>query len=843
MEKSAEELLSTPLEEVLSGLGTSKLGLSTEEAGKRLGKFGHNELARKKKRAIVLEFLSKFKSPLLIILLIAGLISGFFGEMINAALIFMIVIISGVLEFYQEHKAEHAAEMLKEKVSTTATVMRGAVKREKKISEIVPGDVVLLSAGDMVPADARVISAKDLYANQSSLTGESFPVEKNAELLKQKSGAITEWSNCLFMGTSIVGGTGSAVVLKTGSATEYGKIAKSLVGRAPETEFDRGLKRFGYFIMKITFVLVLLVFLINALLNRGILESLLFALAIAVGITPELLPMIVSVNFSKAALEMSKKGVIVKRLAAIQNLGSMDVLCTDKTGTLTENKITLILHIDVEGKNDEKVLLYSFVNSYYQTGLKSPLDEAILRHEGMEAKDYEKLDEIPFDFVRKRVSVVAKHEGKNILITKGAPEEVGSVCSVYECAGKVSPLTKEMRGKIEKKYYELSAEGFRVLGISYKKENKDKTEYAVNDENEMIFLGFVAFIDPPKGSAKESLRLLKKGGVELKVITGDNELVTRKTCKELSFEIRGLVNGSELSQIPDDALSRVVENTNVFCRVTPMQKDRIIYALKRNNHVVGYLGDGINDAPSMKTADVGISVDNAVDVAKESADIILSRKSLRVLEEGVREGRKTFSNITKYINMATSSSFGNMFSVAGASLFLPFLPMLPIQILLNNLLYESSQLTIPVDNVDAEDIEKPKKLDVNQIGKFMVALGPISSLFDFITFAILLLVFSATPALFQTAWFIESLCTQALVIFAIRTKRSPFYKSSPSRLLVISTFTAVAIAFVLPFTPLGAVFKFVELPFSFVVLLAVLIATYIVLAEVVKNFFYKLNPA
>jgi Mg2+-importing ATPase len=837
--KSTEELLGLPIDELFVRLNTSQAGLRFQEAEARLEIYGYNELAKRKKRTTVVEFLSHFKSPLIIILLLAGLVSGFFGEMINAAIILSIVFVSVVLDFYQESKAEEAVEMLKEKVTTTATVLRDGLKQEVALSQIVPGDIVHLSAGDMVPADARVIVAKDFFVNQSALTGESFPAEKTSAPLKVKGAATTEWNNCLFLGTSVVSGTATAIVLKTGSFTEYGRIAKRLVAREPETEYERGLRKFGFLIMQVTFLLVLFVFLVNSLYKRDVLQSLLFAVALAVGLTPELLPMIVSVNLSKGALAMSKKGAIIKRLASIQNFGSMDVLCTDKTGTLTENKITLVLHVDMEGNDDEKVLLYSFLNSYHQTGLKSPLDEAILKYKDIDVKNYQKVDEVPFDFTRKRVSIVVEHERQRFFIAKGAPEEIIKVCSYCELSDNTVDLTSTLQRKIEQRYHEMSSQGFRVLGVSYKKLREDKQVYSISDENDMVFLGFVAFIDPPKETARESLLLLSKVGVELKVLTGDNELVTKKTCEQLGFEIKGIVLGSEISQMQDDALARVVEEANVFARVTPAQKDRIMNALKNNGHVVGFLGDGINDAPSMKTADVGISVDNAVDVAKESADIILMQKSLRVLEEGVLEGRKTFGNTMKYIMMSTSSNFGNMFSVAGGSLFLPFLPMLPIQILLNNLLYDLSQSAIPTDNVDQEYIEKPKRWDVSFIRKFMIFLGPISSIFDFLTFFLMLLVFNATEPLFQTAWFVESLLTQTFVIFVIRTRKTPFYKSRPSRLLLFSSLCIVGFASIVPFTPLGALFGFVEPPLTFFIVLAVLICAYLILVEIVKRWFYK----
>jgi Mg2+-importing ATPase len=829
-----------PINDVLARFHTSQSGLTSEEALGRIEVYGYNELAKRKRRTAAMEFLFHLRNPLIVILLIASLISGFVGQIVDAGIIFFIVLLSVLLDVYQESKAQKAANLLREKVTTTATVLRDGVKKEVKLSEIVLGDIIYVSAGDIAPADARVVTAKDLFINQSALTGESFPVEKTATPVIDKNVEMNRWNNYLFMGTSVVSGTATAVVVKTGSSSEYGKIAVQLASKQPETEFERGLRRFGYLIMETTFILVLFVFFINALFKRGILESLLFSVALAVGLTPELLPMIMSMNFSKGAIAMARKGVIVKRLPAIQNFGSINVLCTDKTGTLTENKITLVLHVDVDGKEDQKVLLYSFLNSYYETGLKSPLDEAILQFKNINVEGYQKIDEVPFDFVRRRVSIVVEHERQRFFIIKGAPEEIVKVCTYYEQSKRILDMTSEFQRKIEQKYSDLSSEGFRVLGVAYKKIKQDKPVYSVNDETDLVFLGFVAFVDPPKESAKESLKLLSKAGIELKILTGDNELVTRKTCEHLGFKVKGIVVGSNLPQIPDDALARIVEKTNVFTRVTPIQKDRIINVLKGNGHVVGFLGDGINDAPSLKTADVGISVENAVDVAKESADIILLQKSLRVLHEGVLEGRKTFGNTMKYIMMGTSSNFGNMLSVAIASLFLPFLPMLPTQILLNNLLYDMSESTIPTDNVDQEYVQKPRRWNVSFIRRYMVILGPISSMFDFLMFAVMLLLFNATEPLFQTAWFIESLCTQILVIFVIRTRKTPFYKSKPSSFLLLSSLAVVGFALVAPFIPgFNEILVFVPPPYAFYVVLAGLIGAYLLLVEIVKKWFYK----
>ena len=849
-------MIGLPTEELLSRLKTTPQGLSSDQATENLETYGMNELAKEHKHSALKEFFLHFKSPLVIILLIAGIITGILGQIANTTIIFVIIFVSVILDFYQESKAEKAAQLLKQKVTTTATVIRDNVKQEIKFPEIVPGDVIFLSAGDIAPADARVISAKDLFINQSALTGESFPVEKTANTVKDKAGSITEWTNYCFMGTSVVSGTATAVVVRTGSTTEYGKIAKKLTEKPPQTEFERGIRSFGFLIMQVTFLLVMFVFLIISIRNPttdGVVNALLFAVALAVGLTPELLPMIITINLSRGAMAMSKKGVIVKRLSAIENFGSMNVLCTDKTGTLTENIIRLILNVDMEGKDDEKVFLYSFLNSNFQTGLRSPLDEAILKHKEVDVSFYKKIDEVPFDFIRRRVSVVVEKEGERYFIVKGAPEETLKVCSYYELDKIVADLSDETRKKIEQKYNDYSSEGLRVLGVAYKRLKVDKAVYSINDETDMVFLGFVAFLDPPKETAKQSLQLLGKAGIELKILTGDNELVTRKVCEELGFEIKGVALGSDIANIPDEALMAIVEEANVFCRVNPAQKDRIITLLKKNGHVVGYMGDGINDAPSLKTSDVGVSVDNAVDVARESADIILSKNDLTVLAEGVLEGRKTFGNTMKYIQLGVSSNFGNMFSVAGASIFLPFLPMLPVQILLNNLLYDMSQSTITTDSVDDEYVERPKRWDIAFIRRFMISLGPVSSLFDFLTFFTMLFVFIpiipaallANPQyperLFQTAWFIESLCSQILVVFIIRTRRQPFWKSKPSKYLIISSILIVTFALTVPFTPIGEIFGFVAPPLLFYFALAALLAGYLSVTELVKIWFYKRN--
>ena len=862
------EVLTLSTDEFFTKMETSTNGLSSAEAAQRLETYGTNEVARGKKRSGVIEFLMHFRSPVTLILIISAIVSGFLGDPRDAGIIIIIVLVSVILDFTQEYRAGKAAEALAKRVATTATVSRDGTKQDIAISGLVPGDVIQLAAGDIAPADARVISAKDFFIDQSALTGESFPVEKTADPITDKVDS-TKWNNYLFMGTSVTAGLATAVIVKTGGATEYGEIAKKSAERKPETEFETGLRKFGYLIMQVTFILIIAVFLINGVFNNQrhtVMESLLFSVALAVGLTPGLLPVILSINLSRGATAMAKKGVIVKRLAAIQNFGSMDVLCSDKTGTLTENRVEVIRHVDLEDKESDKVLLYSILNSRFQTGLRSPMDEAILKHEEVNTDQYQKTDEIPFDFIRKRLSVVVKNNQDNIIVTKGAPEEVAKIATQYELGGAVHELTPESKKLIDKEYRALSNQGFRVLGVAYRKAEA-KTAYAVTDENNMTFIGFIAFTDPIKETAGESLELLRKAGIKLKILTGDNEIVAGKVCDQLGFQVyqyrRGrkfdaqtgtvtrtseiepinIVQSSEIENIDDDALARIVEKADIFTRVNPAQKNRIMNALKANGHVVGYIGDGINDTPSMKVADVSISVMNAVDIAKESADIILMKNDLKVITDGVIEGRKTFGNTIKYIQMAISSNFGNMFSAAGASIFLPFLPMLPIQLLLNNLLYSFAQLALPIDNVDQTYVQQPQRLRTSFIRNYMIAFGPISSIFDFATFGVMLFVFHAysKPSLFQTAWFVESLFTQTLVIFVIRTRTIPFFKSKPNKWLTINIAIILALSLMIPYTPLGKIFDFVPLPVTFLLMLVGFIVVYLFLVEIMKIWFYKHN--
>ncbi len=756
-------------------LKTSSKGLHEQEAKKRLEEYGYNEPAKKKKRTILFQILSKFINPLVIVLLIIAGFSIFFGEKVSAVLVIAMAFISVFLSFIQEHRAGKEAERLSEMVRATATVYRNEKPKEVSIREIVPGDIVDLFAGDMIPADLRIISCKDLFINQASLTGESFPVEKTPETGNSQKRSPVDLTNVAFMGSNVISGTGLGVVVKTGFATQFGELSRKLATITVESSFDKGIDKFTWFMIRVMFVLVTVIFAINAFLKGNTIQALLFALSVAVGLTPEMLPMLVVINLSKGAIAMSKKDVIVKRLNAIQNFGAMDVLCTDKTGTLTLDKIVLERHCDVVRKEDDDVLRFAYINSYYQTGLKNILDRAILKHGKLVVKQYRKFDEIPFDFSRKLMSVVIENEGNHRLIVKGAPEEIYRRCTKFELEGEILDLDTGnlVLRELKEEYDNLSAEGFRVLAIAYKDFDQPKDKYTKDDEQELILKGYIAFLDPPKSTAKKTIETLKNLGIDFKVLTGDNELVTKKICGEVGLDVKGLATGEEVEKASDEQLREMVKKTTVFARLSPLQKERVIRALHGNKHIVGYLGDGINDAPALKAADVGISVNNAVDIAKESADIILLKKSLLVLEDGVMEGRKTFGNILKYIKMGSSSNFGNMFSMTGASLFLPFLPMLPIQILLNNLLYDISQIAIPSDNVDKEYLLKSRPWNVNYIKKFMITLGPVSSLFDFITFGVLLWIFRAPDKLFHTGWFLESLCTQTLVIHIMRTCRIP----------------------------------------------------------------------
>lgn len=788
------------------------LGLTTQEAEKNLAVYGANEISQKKEN-VIFQFLGRFKNPLVLILLGAAIISAFSGDDTSAGIIIVIVLASGALDFINSYRANKAAKALQNQVKVTATVLRDGKEREIFVTDIVPDDLVTLSPGDIVPADGTMTDAIDFFVSESALTGESFPVEK-----KENDKA--------FMGSSVTTGSGKMKVESTGGHTRFGGIASALNAKDAPTEFDRSIASFSRLVVNIMFVLVIFVFVVDAFAHHGILESLLFAAALAVGLTPELLPMIITLNLTKGSLAMARHGVIVKRLSAIQNCGSMDILCTDKTGTLTEDKITLVKYVDAAGKESQDVLFYAYLNSIHRSGRRNPLDGAIKEFKHVDITGWKKIEEIPFDFERKRDSIVVAHASGHVLISKGAPEEMSKVSKGYSA-------------EAERQYAALSKDGFRVLAVSIKKLPPTREVYTRTDEKDMTFIGFVAFFDPPKRTVPESLRLLEAHGIEIKIITGDNELVTEKVGRDINLPSKGTILGTDIEKMPDAELSKAVEANTIFARVIPDQKTRIIKALQKNKHVVGYLGDGINDAPSLKAADVGISVDNAVDVAKESADFILMKKSLHDLTNGVIEGRKTFVNTFKYLMMSLSGNFGNMLSMAGASLFIPFFPLLPTQILLNNLLYDSSQFAIPLDNVDKEDIKVPRKFDIKFLKKFMLVFGPVSSLFDVLTFIVLIAIFHAVGAQFQTGWFLESMATQLLVVFIIRTRKTPFVQSFPSKALFAAIIVALAAGWALALGALASLFGFAPIPLGIVGFAALISIIYLFAAQLAKQWFYK----
>ena len=821
-----------------SGAGVD--GLSSADARARLEQFGPNLFREREERPLWLQFLARFKNPLILLLLAASAVSALTGELTNFLIITALVLFSVTLDFVQEHRAGKAAASLRQSVSVRARVKRDGKEMEIAVAEVVPGDLVLLSAGDMVPADGRVLLADDFFVKQALLTGESYPVEKKPGGLAASASDIQDAANAVFMGTTVISGSATVQIVHTGTGTAIGAIAERLVRQAPPTSFEIGTHRFGMLIMRLTILMVLFVLLVNALMHKPWLESFLFAVALAVGLTPELLPMVVSVTLSRGALLMARKRVIVKRLAAIQNLGSMDVLCTDKTGTLTEARIKLEQHVDALGQPSDRVLELAYLNSFFETGLKSPLDEAILAHQEIDVSAWQKIDEVPFDFERRRVSVLLDKGSGRQLVVKGAAEEIVGLCTHYEEPGSGAqiPLDKGARERINGVHESLEKEGFRVLGIAWREVPLDHPHAVVSDETELVFAGFAGFLDPPKASAGKALAALTESGVSVKIVTGDSELVTQHVCGQLGIPVAGVLTGKEIAEMDDSALRVRAEKANLFCRVNPGQKERVILALKAQGHVVGYLGDGINDAPSLHSADVGLSVDSAVDVAKEAADMILLDQDLQVLHDGVLEGRRTFGNIMKYIMMGTSSNFGNMFSMAGAALFLPFLPMLPTQILLNNVLYDLSEVPIPLDQVDPEELRQPRVMDMKFIRNFMLVIGPISSAFDFLTFYVMLAILKADEKLFQTGWFVESLCTQVLVIFIIRTRGNPF-RSRPHPVLAVTSLFIASLGAVLPFTPLGTYFGLVPPPAQFYFILAAMVVVYLLIVQIAKKLFYR----
>ncbi|HVN26070.1 MAG TPA: magnesium-translocating P-type ATPase [Candidatus Paceibacterota bacterium] len=820
--------------DIFAALGTSGKGLSSEAAAKRLAEYGANEFAGRKKLQPVGIFLSKFKSPLLLLLIAAALVSGFLGSRLEALIILAIVFGSAIIDFVNSYKSARAAEALQEKVTITAGIMRNGTLTERSMRDIVPGDIFSLEAGDLVPADGILLEARDLFLNESVLTGESLPVEKAPATPAEKT---------LYLGTSVVSGKGTAVAVATGARTKVGTIAGGLKKPDQPTEFERNLKDFSLFIFRTTLILVLAVILINVfILGRASFQVFLFAVAIAVGLTPELLPLIVTSNLAKGALAMSQSGVIVKKLAAIHNFGGVDVLCTDKTGTLTEDRIVLMKSLDEFGKESETTHYWAYVSSQHLTGVRGVLDRAIEHYKTIDVAAWEKVDEVPFDAVRRIESVIVKDKKQSVLIAKGAPEEILKLSHHYGTgtSGKeTKKLTASTHEAIMKAYEHLSTNGFRVIGVGIKEVEPRSGPYGIADEKELVFVGFLAFLDPPKSSVKGTLKKMALYNVGIKIITGDNFLVTKKIAEEIGLPVRNPLTGDEIAKLQGKQLAAAVERGNVFTRVNPEQKQAIIRALRENGHVVAYMGDGVNDVLSIKEADVGISVNNAVDIAKETADIILLKKGLGEIIDGIVEGRKTFANTFKYLMMALSSNFGNMFSMPIASIFLPFLPMTAPQILLNNFLYDSSQLAIPFDNVDPQFLQRPKKFDIGFMKKFMVIFGPLSSCFDFVTFGVLLFVLRAAGGAFQTGWFLESIATQTLVVNVIRSRESVWAGGGPSRTLFLATAGAVAVGWGITYSALGVPLGFVKLGALPVVLILVIVAAYLVVVNFAKGYFYR----
>jgi len=827
---SLAQLKSTELGELYKKLESGPQGLTNEEAIKRSGLFGYNQIAKVKKVGLFIQFLSYFKNPLIIILIAASIISGLTGQIKSMAIILTMIFLSVVLNFYQERKSSQAAEKIAKRLAIRTRILRDGKEQELDTKYTVCGDIVYLSAGDIVPADGKLISGDDFFLNESSLTGESLPVEKRVEE-----------NSLIYSGTNVISGYGQFLVTNIGADTEFGLIAQKM--NQPETEnaFEKGIKDFGFLIIKVIVFIVAIIFLINALMHKGILSSFLFALAVAVGVTPELLPMIMSVNMSKGANKMAKKGVLVKRLNSIPTFGSMDILCTDKTGTLTEDRITVIKHVDIFGQDSEAVFKDAYINGTFETGIKNILDSAILKYKELDLTGYTKIEEIPYDFNRKRSSIFYEQGGVITMVTKGAPEEVFKICSSYFDQESVKPLTPEILKKINELYDSLSNDGLRILAIAEKSISVKKSEYDYSEESNLSLRGFMAFYDPPKTDVKETLIFMKAHGIEIKILTGDGPLITKKICSDLNLPIKEILSGEnfDLNKLSDEEIYKKIKNATICARMSPSQKEKIICELKKHGATVGYLGDGINDAPSLKIADVGISVDNAVDVAKETADIILMKKGLKELMEGVLEGRKTFGNTMKYLLMGLSSNFGNMFSMIGASLFLPFFPMTAAQILLNNFIYDSSQLSIPTDNVDAEYLRKPKHWNMSFIKKYMIIFGPISSVFDFLTFYFLFAVFHFNAASFQAGWFLESLATQVFVIYVIRTQKIPFLQSRPSKYLFLTTMAAVVLGVILTLKGIGGFFGFNPLSLKAYLTIFILVIIYLFIVEFVKQIFYK----
>ncbi|MEO6883976.1 MAG: magnesium-translocating P-type ATPase [Bacteroidia bacterium] len=852
-----------------SALESSEKGLTAEQVEEKKEKFGQNEVSHEKAPSWYTQLFGAFLNPFIGVLIILAIISLIMDVMLQApadrdyktiTVLSIMIISSSLLRFWQEFRSNQAAEELKSMVKTTATVLRDGIgKKEIDIKELVPGDMVFLSAGDMMPADLRIVHSKDLFVSQSILTGESLPVEKRDHAIAdaEKKSAF-ELDNICFMGTNVLSGTATAVVVTTGNQTYFGSMSKLLTGKRAETSFDKGISSVSWLLIRFMLVMVPLVFLINGFMKHNWMEAFLFAISVAVGLTPEMLPMIVTANLAKGAMNMSKRKVIVKRLNSIQNIGAMDILCTDKTGTLTLDKIVLEKYINVFGKEDDEVLTWAFLNSFHQTGLKNLLDVAVLERtemlQNLKVEEYKKVDEIPFDFMRRRMSVILEEKNhKHLLICKGAVEEMLGVCNfaldpgaddkIQPDSDNIIPLDEAMRQNIINISRQLNEDGLRVLLVAIKQYDDRPLTYSVADETNMVLTGFIGFLDPAKPSAKPSIEALQKLGVSIKVLTGDNEIVTRKICKEVGIPFDNILLGNDLEKMSDEELKSKIDDVSILAKLNPMQKARVVKMLQAKGHTVGFMGDGINDAPALRDADVGISVDTAVDIAKESADIILLEKDLMVLRKGVIYGRRTFGNIIKYIKMTASSNFGNMFSMLGASALLPFLPMLPIHILVQNLLYDFSQISIPWDTMDADYLEKPRKWDASGITKFMLFIGPVSSIFDYALFYVMWFIFKANSAehqtLFQSGWFIEGLLSQTLIVHMIRTRKIPFIQSWAAAPVIALTSLIMLIGIYIPFSPFAGTLKLQALPMQYFIWLGVILLAYCVLTQIVKTWFIK----
>ena len=823
--------------ELWQELQSSAQGLSANEAQGRLEKYGPNVLSSKRELTPLGLFLNQFKSPIVLILIFATLMSAFLQDWTDAIIILFIVLGSAILSFVQENNAHNAVDKLRSQVTLKTSVLRDGQTQSIPTEQVVPGDVVVLSAGSLIPADGVLFEAKDFFVNQSVLTGETFPVEKQPGVVPENAGLVDR-TNMVFRGTSVPSGSAKALMVQTGLETAFGQIAARLNLRPPETEFERGIRQLGYLLTEFMLVLVIAIFALNVYFKKPVLDSLLFSVALAVGLTPQLLPAIININLSKGSQVMAKLGVIVRRLEALENFGSMDVLCTDKTGTLTQGVVKLDSATDAQGQSSDVLFRDAYFNAHFQTGMANPLDDAILARQTLDVSMIKKVDEIPYDFVRKRLTVVIQENGTVRMLTKGAFDSVFGVCTHAQVGDATVALTGELTAQIHQHYQDWSEQGYRVLGVAVKQVDPTASVFKREDEADMNFSGFLLFLDPPKSGILKTIQDLEQLGVQLKIITGDNHLVARHTAQEVGLEVTGLVTGSQLNDMNEASLIHAVEHNNIYTEVDPAQKDRIILALKKAGRVVGYMGDGINDAPSLHSADVGISVENAVDVAKEAADFVLLKTDLEVLRQGILQGRRTFANSLKYVFMATSANFGNMFSVAGASLFLSFLPMLPKQILLINFLTDLPEMTIAGDNVDDVFIQQPHRLNVGFIRRFMLVFGPLSSVFDLLTFGVLLWLLHADQALFHTGWFIESVLSAGVVVFAVRT-RLPFLRSHPSRAMLLVTLIVGVVALLLPYSPLANILGFKPLGLQALGLIAGIIILYFISAEMVKRWFYR----